>query len=125
MDGIYAARPDAAWELVDGEAIVINFETRHYYCLNKSATAVWSLLTTAPYSADSVSAALGQAYGLSASDVDADVAELLTGLVSEGLVEPSGDATASPQAVELAGGNYVAPRLDKYGTLEQLILAGE
>jgi hypothetical protein len=125
MDEIYEARPDAAWELVDGEAIVINFETRHYYCLNKTATAAWSLLTAAPHTADTVSAALGPAYGLSASDVHADVTELLAGLASEGLVEPSENDAASPNAGDLAGGTYVAPRLDKYGTLEQLILAGE
>ncbi len=125
MDGIYAARPDAAWELVDDEAIVINFETRHYYCLNQTATAVWSLLTAAPQTAETMSAALGPAYGLSASDVHADVAEVLAGLVSEGLVEPSDDASASPKAGDLAGGAYVAPRFDKFGTLEQLIVAGE
>lgn len=125
MAETYAARTDAAWELVDDEAIVINFETRHYYCLNQTATALWSLLTTTPHSVDGLSAALGPAYGMSASDVHADVAEVLANLVSEGLVETSDGAEASPKKSDLKGGAYVAPRFDKFGTLEQLIVAGE
>jgi hypothetical protein len=125
MAEVFAARADAAWELVDDEAVVINFVTRHYYCLSPSATVVWSQLTNGPQTVELLSAALGDAYSRTPADVHDDVVELLAGLVAEGLVDGPVDGVAAPAAAVEAATGYVAPRFDKFGTLEQLIVAGE
>jgi hypothetical protein len=54
------------------------------------------------------------------------VEKLLANLVEEGLLEKSSSgADGMPVAGLEATGSYVVPRFDKFGTLEQLMLAGE
>ena len=127
MDETYSARPDRTGsELVDDEAVVIDFETNHYYCLNPTATVVWSLLTAGPRTVEDVARALGAGYDRSLAEVRDDVERLLANLVEEGLLEKSGSgADGMPVAGLEATGSYVVPRFDKFGTLEQLMLAGE
>lgn len=126
MDERYSTRPGRTGsELVDDEAVIVDFETNHYYCLNPPATVVWSLLSAGPHAAEDVARAIAVHYGRPLDDVRSDVGELLVGLLEEGLVERS-DGDAAAQTVDLgAGSSYVAPRFDKFGTLEQLMLAGE
>ena len=113
-------------ERIDDELVVINFDTSHYYCLNLSATVVWTLLSAGPHSAAEASQVLARAHGLDLAATIEDVSELLTGLEAEQLVERSnGDAPVGPVEVTTGSGAYVVPRFEKFGTLEQLMLAGE
>ena len=125
MDASYAAcTGHTASEIIDGEAVVINFDTNRYYGFNTSATFVWSLLSPGPTTADAATDALAEAFQRSSAEVRDDVRALLATLVAEGLAEPArGDAIvteANPPASP-----YTTPRVERYGTLEQLMLAGE
>lgn len=113
-----------ASEVIDDDAVIVNFDTSHYYGLNAPATAVWSLLGTDPYSIDDAATFLGATYDLPAVDVHHDVSELIAGLLTEGLVERADGEAATPTAAR-APAPYVTPRCEKFGTLEQLMLAGE
>jgi Coenzyme PQQ synthesis protein D (PqqD) len=113
-------------ERIDDELVVISFDTSHYYCLNPTATVVWALMSAGPHSAEEASQVLAGAHALDLAATVEDVSELLAGLEEERLVERSDDDPPMG-AVELPEGSraYVVPRFEKFGTLEQLMLAGE
>jgi hypothetical protein len=126
----YAVRRDRTGsEHVDAEVVVISFETGHYYCLNSTATLVWSLLGSGSRGADEVGGALAGLYERPSEPVRADVRELLAALEGEGLLESlhdsSGATVEAEPAVARPPGPYVKPAFEKFGTLEQLMLAGE
>jgi hypothetical protein len=78
---------NASWRVVDGEAVIINLSTTHYYGLNETGTFVWRLLADRPMAADEVATELAAHYGESADAVAPDVAAILQGLVAERLVK--------------------------------------
>jgi len=125
VDSTYVACVErTASEVIDGEAVVINFDTKGYFGFNASATMVWSMLCAGPTTVGAATEALAEAYQRSGADVHDDVHALLAILVTEGLAASVSDApvaTAPPSPT----GPYTAPRVERYGTLEQLMLAGE
>jgi hypothetical protein len=125
MSGRYAVRgAHTADQLIDGEAVVINFETYHYYGLNRTATAVWSLLKDGGREPAEVAETLAAAFQAPAHVVAADVAAIVDALVAEGLVEATAEATAAPASLPPSGA-YVAPHVERHGKLDQLMLSGE
>jgi hypothetical protein len=118
-------RDDLGSESVDDELLVIDFVTNHYYCLNPTASTIWSTLDVVPSSIDELAEWTGATYSRPADEVRRDVAELVTALVDEGLLVTSQATADAPAAPPGTGGDYVVPRFEKFGTLDQLMLAGE
>jgi|GEM_PF-1677997 hypothetical protein len=116
------------WEITDGEAVIIHFETSAYYGLNASGTYAWLRLAEGPVAADELAEKIALRYGKVRDSVAADVDGFLQTAIREDLVILApGNGAASPNVAEtssLAGG-YEAPRLTKFGELEKLILSGE
>ena len=124
MSTTYAIAPDrVASRILDGEAVIINLDTGVYFGLNPSATALWSLLEAAPRSVDALSEALARAHGADVAEVGADVRFFLDGLERNGLLVEGG--SAEPVDAIDAGSLYLAPVLDRYDTLDELMLSGE
>jgi hypothetical protein len=124
MTTTYAVPADrVASRTLDGEAVIINLDSGVYFGLNTSATALWNLLETAPRSVDSLSEALARAHGADARQVDADVRFFVEGLESHGLLIEGGPA-APVESID-ARSSYLAPALDRYDTLDELMLSGE
>lgn len=121
----YAARAEhTATQEIDGEAVVINFDTYHYYGFNRSASALWSLLRDGGRERDQLAEALRSAFGISAATAGADVDRLIAALLEEGLIEAT--ASVAPAQPQIDGdGDYVAPQFDRHGKLDQLMLSGE
>jgi hypothetical protein len=121
----YAVRTDqtAAHE-IDGEAVVINFETNYYYGLNRTGTAVWKLLQDGGRARADIADAFAAAFRTSSDAVAPDVDQLIDALLAEGLIQLTA-TTAAPPAAVVAAGEYVAPRLDKHEKLDRLMLSGE
>lgn len=125
MSERYTVRGDqTAAQEIDGEAVVINFETYHYYSLNRTGTAIWKLLQDGSRERAELSAALAVAFNQLKTAVAADVDALLDALLAEGLVHTTETAAALPASIDLAG-EYVPPRVDKHEKLDQLMLSGE
>ena len=109
---------------IDGEVVVINFDTYHYYGLNRTGTAVWNLIAPGGRTADEIAAAVAAAFGVTPALAMPDILTLLARLVDEGLAQKTSTA-AEPPAVLPPGGPYEAPVLEKHEKLDQLILSGE
>ena len=105
---------------------MISFDTSHYYCLNPAATVVWTLLSAGPRSAAEASQVLAGAHGRDLAATVEDVSQLLAGLEAEDLIERSdGDGRDGRRRAPESPAAYVVPRFEKFGTLEQLMVAGE
>lgn len=68
--------------------------------------------------------ALAGAFDMLPEATAADVDRLIEGLLEEGLIHATAAVAPSGFAVEIDG-NYVPPRLERHGKLDQLMLSGE
>lgn len=117
---------DVGHRIVDGEAVVINFESSVYYGLNVAATDVWNRLLAGPASAECLVSGYAAANGLDEAMAEHDLTGLLALLAEEGLVKPAVAGSESTSAFDWPQReSYVAPKVDKYEKLEQLMLSGE
>jgi hypothetical protein len=83
----YRVDPDnARWRIVDGEAVVINLTSTHYYSLNKTGTFIWNLLVDGDHGLDDLARAVAAQYGRSTEAVVPDVRAVLDDLTRENLV---------------------------------------
>lgn len=114
---------------IDGEAVIINFQTYYYYGLNRTGTVMWKLLQSGGRSRDEITEALVAMFRAPSAKVASDVNALIDRLLAEGLLQPSamaGAPSGAPAPSDLAAtGEYVPPQLEKHEKLEQLMLSGE
>ncbi len=129
MKRFQANTEDAAWRIVDGEAVIVHATTSAYYGLNATGTHVWESIAASPMTLEEVSALVSGRYGLPESDVRTDVESFLDRLRAEGLLmEAEGPAPAlevSIGAESVQADTYTPPEISPFGELEQLILSGE
>ncbi len=103
-------------ELIDGEVVVIQFDSGNYYSLSGSAALVWQRLVT-PASVADLSALFAETPSTAADELSAFVSELL----KEGLLLPAESGAAS--TASSAPVAYVKPVLNKYTDMQNLLLA--
>ena len=85
---------DVNAEVIEGEAIVINVTTGVYYSLDGAGAYIWELLTSGASVAECVQAVMDR-YQVPAEQVRADVTEIVSQLIEEGLIlvaEPRGSS---------------------------------
>jgi Coenzyme PQQ synthesis protein D (PqqD) len=115
------------WELTDGEAVIVHFESSAYYGLNATGTYIWCRLADGALDTGELAERLAARYGKRPADIAADIDGFLGSLKTEELISESatpGAASARPGENSIDDG-YEPPRLTKFGELEKLILSGE
>lgn len=113
-------------ETLDGEVIMIDLATGVYFSLAGLATEIWSFVQRG-YDRNSIIAVLADAYPRSRETVAAKVKEFLEQLEREGLAveteESANDsALAAPTPSVHSGGEFKAPRLEKFTDMAHVIL---
>lgn len=103
-------------ELIDGEVVIIKFDTGNYYSLSGAAAAVWMRLRQASGPAE-----LAALFVSPPESAAAELAAFVTELAAEELVVPAPavEAAAEPSAPVA----YAKPELNKYTDMQQLLLA--
>jgi hypothetical protein len=88
--------PNAAFENVAGEIIVIHLQTGAYYSLNEVGTVFWEMLDGSKSIADCARQIAGE-YAAPLEVITADLLEVAENLAREGLAEtaPGGQARAA------------------------------
>lgn len=76
--------PDATFQIVAGEAILIHLQTGHYYSLNDVGTRFWELLDGQRSVADCATVIAGE-YNAPGTVILSDLLELAADLHKEGL----------------------------------------
>jgi len=112
-------------EPIDDELLVIDFTTNHYYCLNSTAATIWSTLAAAPGSIDEIVGRVAGSYDRPIDDLRPDVEVLVVALADEGLLTTRDEPSAALVVEPAVHGGWIVPRFEKFGTLDQLMLAGE
>lgn len=116
------------WEMTDGEAVIIHFESSAYYGLNPTGAYVWSRLAEGCGDSGRLAEEVAARYGKAAGSIAADIDSFLARLKTEDLVTteaPSSGAPARSAEGVAPEGEYQPPELTKFGELEKLILSGE
>ena len=119
----------AAWRIVDGEAVIVHAVSSAYYGLNSTATFIWESIVSGPMASDDITERLTARFGVASDAVRDDVDAFLRSLEAEGLAREA-DGAAAPgagafMAQPSANGDFVPPRMSRFGELEQLVLSGE
>ena len=112
-------REAIATKVIDGEAIIINLASGHYYSTDGVGALVWERLA-AGQSAAEILAAVAQAFDVSRDQMGIDVESFVSSLLAEGLVsQDDGEGASTPIAVDGEGRAeaYAAPQLDRYDDL--------
>ena len=120
----------AAWRIVDGEAVIVHATSSAYYGLNTTGTFIWEAIVGEPMASHDIASRVTARFGVTGDAVRNDVDTFLASLEAEGLAcEATGSATAAPAVAAAAQpnghGEFVPPRLSRFGELEQLVLSGE
>ena len=123
----YAVNPrKVVHQTIDGEAILIQFETGAYYSLAGAGAEIWHLLAGGR-SIDEIVTRLGQAYDAGADELRHAVEGLVEELTQEDLIEPGPEASLSPSTKD---GNTPAgersafqpPMLEKFTDMQDFLL---
>ena len=123
-ESVYAINASGiAHELLEGEAILINFKTGSYYSLDGIGGVVWQHLCSGPATASGLASALLPAGSPNHDALEATLSLFLKELAGEELVVLSDEPAATPVAagVPLPDG-FEPPALRKYTDLEALLL---
>ena len=120
----------AAWRIVDGEAVIVHAVSSAYYGLNSTATFIWESIVSGPMASDDITERVTARFGVASDSVRDDVEAFLRSLEAEGLAREANGASTSPgagafMAQSSANGDFVPPRMSRFGELEQLVLSGE
>lgn len=113
---------NVAHEIIEGEAILIQFETGHYYSLKDAAASIWAWLTAGATAAEIVGA-----FQNPTPETSASVHTFLSRLAEEGILCPAGEGEIiRPAEVSLPAPGTVAyapPVFEKYHDMQQLLLS--
>lgn len=114
--------PHVISEVIDGEVIILNFESGTYYSLNESGMFVWQSIQQGESQQD-ILTRLQTFYAADDDIISKDLASLLDLLQNEQLIVAgvSGDAPAS-LAIEQTDLPYEQLSLEKFTDLQDLLL---
>jgi hypothetical protein len=107
-----------AHELIDGEVIVLQFDTGFYFSMSSGAAQVWQWIAEG--------ASWGQirgAYEPLAPEQAAALDAFGERLAQENLVAKAEGATASTPNLPSGGVRFEPPTMEKYGDMQDLLLA--
>lgn len=121
----YRVNPqDVMSETIDGMVVIVHLGTGTYYGLEGTAAAIWQSLATGASVAD-VLERIRACFKTDGVDVDATLLSFVGELVSERLLilRDCAPGELAPQApLAAAGTQFVAPVLDRYTDLQQIIM---
>ena len=121
--------PAVVGEILDGEAVIMNLKTGNYFSTDSVGSVLWAMIEKGA-SYGSMLATLNQRYDAEAEQIATAIDGFLDDLLANELVRAAGeDASASAVDFEDAGlaglnghGNFVAPVLNVYSDMQDLLL---
>lgn len=120
--GFRLNKPLVAFQEIEGEAILINFDTGCYFSANETGSVLLELAESGA-STDALVQGLASRCGMAASELEAAVTAFLGEAEAEGIVVPfPADGPAPSPSSAVGGLSYDAPRLDKFDDLQDLLM---
>lgn len=119
--------PQVIHETIDGEVVIVNLETGHYYMLKGTGERIWAAVGRGASVAD-ILGELGGSAGDGGDGREGAVSTFVEELVREGLIvpaeEPAGESRRAAARAPAAGADapFTAPEIQKFQDMKELIL---
>jgi len=121
--------PKIVYEIIDGEAVIINMDLGHYYSADQVGAVIWERIGRIASLGDLVEA-VARCYSGSREQIEGTVSQFLAELQRENLIitttPPEKLATESESIGESQGTSgkpaFIQPILNKYTDMEYLLL---
>jgi hypothetical protein len=109
-------------EVLDGEFVLVHFDSGCYYSIRGTGADICRLLT-AGHSVEETTFRLAEHHHLPQEQVGAEVHSFVANLVAEQLLVPCGAAIGPDLGVELSAASFSAPAIEKFDDMaDQLLL---
>lgn len=118
--------PSVISEVIDGETIVLNFESGHYYSFNASASEIWQHVSAGtPVAA--VADSVARRFAVDPAAIRDEVEDFVRRLEDERLVRRAPEGTvAAPAGVPAAASDpaltFASPAFEKFTDMAELLL---
>ncbi len=93
-----AVPPNVLVRFLDNESVFLNLETERYFGLDETGTRMWQLITAAP-SIDAAFQQLRDEYDVEPEQLRANLAELLSRLIDNGLLQIVSSDVGTPSTI--------------------------
>ena len=118
--------PTVVYEVIDGEAVIVNMENGSYYSIDDSGALIWDLINQG-LSSDAICNSLAGKYTGSIEEINAAVSGLIEKFLEEQLILKTGEAGDNKTPIAAASHEtdkipFRAPELRKYTDMEELLL---
>lgn len=118
--------PMVVCQEIEGEAILIHFDSGCYYSANATGSVVLDLVMKG-LGGEAISEQLAGQFPDAAAEMRASVDTFLREAQAEGLLVPVGagqgeEGLAANPGRPLVGGSFVAPRLERFDDLQDLLM---
>ncbi|HEY3812802.1 MAG TPA: PqqD family protein [Caulobacteraceae bacterium] len=122
MDKSYrVCAPAVVSEVIDGEAIIMDLRSGHYFSADGSGALVWQAVADGCGRA-AILAWATEAFDAEPERVSADIDAFLAQLTEHGLVEAKDADAGTPAPAPVARGAYRTPTLAVYTDMQDLLL---
>jgi hypothetical protein len=112
------------WELLDGEAVIVDLAAGHYHAATGVAATVWAAVAEG-HDLDTIVATATARHEDAPATAEADISAFLGQLIDAGLVAPAADAAPAGSSPAPATGPtlpWSRPVLESHDDLEDLLL---
>ena len=112
-------------ETLDGETIIINLESGSYYSMNKTASEIWNQILVG-FSMGAIVTSLANRYDASTETIEKAVDGLIETLKGDHLIigtDAKSEGTEPTAEASLSKEPFIAPTLEKYEDMQEMLLA--
>ena len=125
-DSYCVNEPSVISEVIDGETIVLNFESGHYYSFNPTASEIW-LRVTVGHPVAAATECVARRFAVDPATIRAEVESFVRRLHEENLIRPATGETVAPPAAVAEGTDdatapFSSPSFEKFTDMEELLL---
>jgi Coenzyme PQQ synthesis protein D (PqqD) len=114
--------PRVIGEVMEGELVLVHFETGRYYSVRGVSADVCQLLTTG-YSVGETTELLATHFALTATEVGEGIRTFVAGLVAERVLVQNSAPTENRRPVKIVANSFEAPTFEKFDDMaDQLLL---
>ena len=118
--------PDVVYETIEGETVIVHLGTGNYYSLQGVGADIWVLIDAGAEEKKIVEE-ISQRYRVEPENIQSEVAEFVTTLVAENLIEQqSSDRPPNSELPELQPADsfpeYQPPAIEMHNDMQELLL---
>jgi len=119
--------PDVAWESFDGEAVIVNLQSGHYFSARGTAALIWRALAGGA-SRGELDALMSLTFDAAPSEMQGPVGTFIADLLERALLvplaagEPASAASSPAASAPAAKTPFSAPVLDTYADMQDILL---